>query len=38
MLNIGSLLLGLIAWILPIVNMAKYNNNDFQKWAIVSLK
>ena len=30
--NVGSLILGLIAWILPIVNLAKYNKAKHKNW------
>jgi len=30
--NVGSLLLGLIAWILPIINLAKYNKAKHKNW------
>ncbi len=37
MLNIGSLVLGLIAWILPIVSLMKYKKQTHQNWAILSI-
>ena len=36
-LNLGSLLLGLIAWILPIVNLVNHNRSEQKKWYILSL-
>lgn len=33
-LNLGSLVLGLIAWILPIASLAMHNN---KKWALFSI-
>lgn len=36
-LNLGSLLLGLIAWILPIVSLAKHNKENNKKWALFSI-
>ncbi|NBJ67899.1 MULTISPECIES: hypothetical protein [Clostridia] len=35
--NIGSLVLGLIAWILPIVSLMKYKKQTYQNWAILSI-
>ena len=34
-LNLGSLILGLIAWILPIVNLLKHNKIKHKKWYIL---
>lgn len=34
-LNLGSLVLGLVAWILPIINLVKRNKNE--KWALYSI-
>ena len=34
--NAASLLLGLIAWILPIVNLAKHNKTEHKKWIVLS--
>ena len=35
-LNLGSLLLGLIAWILPIANLAKHNKAEHKNWVAFS--
>lgn len=32
-LNLGSLVFGLIAWILPVVNIAQHNKAGCRKWA-----
>ena len=37
LLNLGSLLLGLIAWIFPVVNLVKYNKNDNSNWITLSI-
>ena len=34
--NAASLLFGLIAWILPIVNLAKYNKAEHKNWITLS--
>lgn len=31
-LNLGSLVLGLIAWILPVVNLVQHNKADRRNW------
>lgn len=36
-LNMGSLVLGLIAWILPVVNLMQHNKGDHRNWAVFSL-
>ncbi|WP_271396513.1 hypothetical protein [Salinicoccus roseus] len=36
-LNIGSLVLGLIAWILPIASLAKHNKNNNKTWVVFSI-
>lgn len=36
-LNIGSLVLGLIAWILPIASLAKHNKENNKKWSWFSI-
>ncbi|MBM7580697.1 hypothetical protein [Jeotgalibacillus terrae] len=36
-LNIGSLLLGLIAWILPIAMLAKHNKKNNKSWPLFSI-
>ncbi|MDU1413769.1 MAG: hypothetical protein E6929_13215 [Clostridium sp.] len=35
-LNFASLILGLIAWILPIINLVKIKNHDNNNWATLS--
>ncbi|RDW20283.1 hypothetical protein CWR48_06225 [Oceanobacillus arenosus] len=37
LLNLGSLVLGLIAWILPIINLAKYENPNNRSWVARSI-
>lgn len=36
-LNIGSLVFGLIAWILPVVNLMRYKRHDNRNWVILSI-
>lgn len=36
-LNLVSLILGFIAWMLPIVNLIKYNNHEHKNWMIFSI-
>ena len=36
-LMLGSLVLGLIAWILPIMNIGRYRMNYNKNWAIYSI-
>jgi biotin transporter BioY len=36
-LNIGSLMLGLIAWILPVVNLLRDKKQEKKKWIRLSL-
>ena len=36
-LNLGSLVLGLIAWILPIVILKRYKLNDHRNWSTFSI-
>lgn len=36
-LNLGSFVLGLIAWILPVVNLTRYSKYDFRKSALLSV-
>ena len=36
-LNLGSLLLGLIAWILPVVNLVQHNKADHRNWVAFSV-
>lgn len=37
MLNVGSLVLGLIAWILPVVNLMRYKKRAHRNWAVLSI-
>lgn len=36
-LNLGSFLLGLIAWILPVINLMRYKKHDRWNWVILSV-
>ncbi|WP_347488490.1 hypothetical protein ABDB91_14880 [Desulfoscipio sp. XC116] len=36
-LNLGSLVLGLIAWILPVINLVQHNKTDHRNWVIFSV-
>lgn len=36
-LNAGSLVLGLIAWILPVANLAKHNKAEHKNWVVFSI-
>jgi len=36
-LNLGSLVLGLIAWILPVVNLVQNNKADRRNWVVFSV-
>lgn len=36
-LIIASLVLGLIAWILPIINLVKCKNTNYNNWYILSV-
>lgn len=36
-LNVGSLVLGLIAWILPVANLAKHNKAEHKNWVVFSV-
>ncbi|WP_268745183.1 hypothetical protein [Bacillus cihuensis] len=36
--NLGSLILGLIAWILPVVNLMRYKKHDHWNRVVFSLK
>ncbi len=36
-LNLGSLVFGLIAWILPVVNLMQPNKADHRSWAVFSV-
>lgn len=35
-LNVMSLILGLIAWILPVVNLMRYKKRNHRSWVILS--
>ena len=37
LLNVGSLVLGLIAWLLPINNLAKSKKRNHDNWAVLSV-
>ncbi|MFU7514409.1 hypothetical protein [Clostridium sp. HCS.1] len=37
LLNPASLILGLIAWILPIINITQYNNSKHRNWVVFSV-
>lgn len=37
LLNPGSLVLGLIAWILPVVNLKRYKQHDHKNWFAFSI-
>ncbi|KKO53455.1 hypothetical protein [Paenibacillus sp. DMB20] len=37
LLNLGSLVLGLIAWILPVVNLVRYEKHEHRSWGILSI-
>ncbi|NOU86209.1 hypothetical protein BC351_12280 [Paenibacillus ferrarius] len=37
LLNLGSLVLGLIAWILPVVNLMRYGKHDHRHWVTLSI-
>lgn len=36
-LNIGSLLLGLIAWILPVINLMRNKKHEHKNWGVLSV-
>ena len=36
-LTIGSLVLGLIAWILPVINLMQYKKHDHSNWGTLSI-
>ncbi|MGE7840353.1 hypothetical protein ACQKNX_06130 [Lysinibacillus sp. NPDC093712] len=36
LLNVGSLVIGLIAWLLPVVGLMQSKNNDFKIWGLLS--
>mgnify|MGYP001213146350 CR=1 FL=1 len=37
LLNLGSLVLGLIAWILPVVNLIRCGKRDHRDWIVLSI-
>ena len=37
LLNLGSLVLGLIAWLLPIVNLMQSKKHDNRNWVLLSM-
>ncbi|MCR8746903.1 hypothetical protein [Romboutsia lituseburensis] len=37
LLNIGSIVLGLIAFVLPVINLIRYNNSNNQYWFVFAL-
>lgn len=37
LLNLGSLVLGLIAWVLPIVTYMRYKKHDRRNWVVLSI-
>ncbi|WP_102275304.1 hypothetical protein [Cytobacillus massiliigabonensis] len=37
MLNLGSLVLGLLAWILPIINLTRYKKDNQRNWSALSI-
>nr|WP_231607252.1 hypothetical protein [Fictibacillus sp. 18YEL24] len=37
LLNVGSLVLGLIAWILPVVNLLRKNSNSWMTLSMISI-
>lgn len=37
LLNLGSLVLGLIAWILPVVNLMRYQKPNHKNWFFLSV-
>lgn len=36
-LNVGSFALGIIAWILPIVNLSRYKKDELRNWSALSI-
>jgi hypothetical protein len=36
-LNIGSLVLGLVAWILPIINLTQFTKDGRNHWVVLSM-
>lgn len=37
LLNVGSLVLGLIAWILPVVALMRFNKQEHRNWATIAI-
>ncbi len=37
LLNFGSFVLGLIAWILPVVNLVQYRKHNHRNWVALSI-
>lgn len=37
LLNLGSLVLGIIAWILPVVNLMRYKTHNDKNWVVLSI-
>jgi cytochrome c oxidase subunit 4 len=37
LLNFGSLMCGLIAWILPVINLIRYKEHDNRNWVALSI-
>lgn len=37
LLNLGSIALGLIAWILPVVNLMRHKKHDHRNWVALSI-
>jgi cytochrome c oxidase subunit 4 len=37
LLNLGSLLLGIKAWLLPVINLAKHNKSEHKNWHILAI-
>jgi cytochrome c oxidase subunit 4 len=37
LLNLGSLVLGIIAWIFPVVNLMQYKKHDHRNWVTLSI-
>ena len=37
LLNVGSLVLGLIAWVLPAVNLMRHEKDGDRNWAVLSV-
>ena len=36
-LNLGCVVFGLIAWILPVVNLLRYGKHDHRNWVVLSI-